>query len=276
MSTSDAERKQVPHVLLQDEITQLTSGLPNRYFKAVCNISSGNIITIANYIQSMKTEINLSDHYKRDLISLLCKLSKYCSHKPYKDLKREDIIAFLNSFVKPEESDSLHKWIGTYNIFREHLQRFFKWLYHPNIEPIKRPKPSVVGNIPRLKRKEESIYRPSDLWTTEDDLLFLKFCPSKRTKCFHVISRDTSCRPHELVKLRIKDIVFKSSPGNRQYAEVLVNGKTGSRHIPLIDSLPYIKDYIDHEHPFPANPNAILLCGDREELRKSHTSGNSL
>jgi hypothetical protein len=59
-----------------------------------------------------------------------------------------------------------------------------------------------------LKRKETSIYKPTDLWTTEDDLLFLKFCPSKRMKCYHAMARDTSCRPHELLKLRIKDIVF--------------------------------------------------------------------
>ena len=89
-------------------------------------------------------------------------------------------------------------------------------------------------------------------------------------KCFHVMSRDTSCRPHELLKLRIRDIVFKNAPaGNRQYAEVLVNGKTGSRHIPLIDSLPYIKDYINHEHPHPSNQNAILLCGVGKSLGRS-------
>jgi len=76
----------------------------------------------------MKMEINLSDHYKRDLILLLCTFSKYNYHKPFKDLKRGDILVFLNSFAKPEESDPLHKWIGTYNIYREHLQRFFKWL----------------------------------------------------------------------------------------------------------------------------------------------------
>ena len=29
----------------------------------------------------------------------------------------------------------------------------------------------------------------------------------------------------------------------------LVNGKTGSRHIPLINSLPYVKDYLNQEHP---------------------------
>ena len=43
-----------------------------------------------------------------------------------------------------------------------------------------------------------------------------------------MISRDTACRPHEILGLRIKDIVFKMA-NDRQYAEVLVNGKTGSR-----------------------------------------------
>jgi site-specific recombinase XerD len=161
MSTSDARHEY--------EITQLTSGLPNRHRKAMCDITSDNVLTIANYIQSMKMETNLSNHYKRDLILLLCTFSKYNYDKPYKDLKRGDILAFLNSFAKPEESDPLHKWIGTYNIYREHLQRFFKWLYHPNIEPSKRSKPSVVDNIQRLKRKEQSIYSPSDLWTTEEE-----------------------------------------------------------------------------------------------------------
>jgi hypothetical protein len=48
-----------------------------------------------------------------------------------------------------------------------YLLRFFKWLYYPDLEPDKRPKPEVVTNISRLRRKEKSIYRPSDLWTVE-------------------------------------------------------------------------------------------------------------
>jgi hypothetical protein len=52
--------------------------------------------------------------------------------------------------------------------------RFFKWLYSPDIEPAKRAKPSVIENISQLKRKEKSIYTPTDIWTAEDDSLFLK------------------------------------------------------------------------------------------------------
>ena len=122
-----------------------------------------------------------------------------------------------------------------------------------------------MENIAELRRKEKSIYKPSDLWTPEEDLLFLRYCPSKRMKCYHAIARDLACRPHEILKLKIKDITFKSV-GNRQYAEVVVNGKTGTRPLPLIDSLPYIKDYLDHEHPQPGNPNAVFISGTGKSL----------
>lgn len=86
-------------------------------------------------------------------------------------------------------------------------------------------------------------------------------------KCYHAMSRDTGCRPHELLKLKIRDII--KSAGDIQYAEVLVNGKTGSRHIPLINSLPYVKDYLDQEHPQPANYNAPLFAAERKSLGRA-------
>ncbi|PWU81505.1 MAG: hypothetical protein DLM72_06645 [Candidatus Nitrosopolaris wilkensis] len=81
------------------------------------------------------------------------------------------------------------------------------------------------------------------------------------------MSRDSAARPHELLKLRIKDVVFKLTPDKKQYAEILVNGKTGTRHIPLINSIPHIKDWIS-QHPQYANPNSILLCGFGKSLNR--------
>ena len=77
--------------------------------------------------------------------------------------------------------------------------------------------------------------------------------------------------PMKYSKLKIRDVVFKTT-GNSQYAEVLVNGKTGSRPIPLMDSIPYLKDYIDHEHPQPGNPNAPLICGIGKGLGRHITA----
>jgi hypothetical protein len=66
------------------------------------------------------------------------------------------------------------------------------------------------------------------------------------------------------LSLKIKDIVFKHSE-EKQYAEILVNGKTGPRVIPLFYSLPYVKDWI-LDHPQSTNRNAILICGLAKNL----------
>src|SRR5438093_9203831 len=211
-------------------------------FQLFCNrvlsASIENVQIICDYISSLKTEINPSDRYRKDTIILHCTFSSFFKTKQFKEMTREDVLSFLDSYRKLENIDPLHKWIGTYNLYRTQLVRFFKWLYFPDIEQKKRPKPSMIENIPKLKRKEESIYKPSDLWTSEDDSLFLKYCPSASDRCYHAMSRDSAGTPHELLKLRIRELVFKMSPDKKQYAEILINGKTGTRHIPLIDSIP--------------------------------------
>ena len=122
---------------------------------------------------SMKTETNLSDSYRKSVIILLSKFSIFFrNQKSFKSIIREDVLEFLDSFRKPESVDMLHQWIGTYNMYRIYLTRFFKWLYSPDIEQNKRPKPSVIENIPQLRRKEKSIYKPTDLWVEEDESYF--------------------------------------------------------------------------------------------------------
>ncbi|MGA6990109.1 MAG: hypothetical protein WBX81_06820, partial [Nitrososphaeraceae archaeon] len=115
---------------------------------------------------------------------------------------------------------------------------------------------------------------PSDLWTLEDDLVFLKWCPNTRDRCYHAISRDLSARPQEILDLRIKDVVFRQV-GNKHYAEVLVNGKTGSRHLPLIDSVPYLKEWVD-KHPQRNNKNACLICSMNRSSVGGPLTRNSL
>jgi hypothetical protein len=117
-----------------------------------------NALTICDYISSLRSEINPSNHYRNDTIILLCDLSIFFGNaKSFKEITRDDLLSFLDGYRKPEDIDPLHKWIGTYNLYRIQLMRFFKWLYYPNVEQKKRPKPSVIENIPQLKRKEKSI-----------------------------------------------------------------------------------------------------------------------
>jgi integrase len=236
--------------------------------KQALSVLSQTEDTIRRYILAMETEVNPSKNYEKSIVLCLRSLTKQ-TKKSFENITKEDIILFLNSFKKSEPLDPLHQSIGTYNLNAVHLIRFFRWLYSPDMTPTDRPKPDCIRNITQLKRKEKSIYKPSDMWTTDDHLLFLQHCPSKRVRCYHAIARDSSCRPHEILKLKIKDVVFKMV-GDKQYAEITVNGKTGQRHIPLIDSIPYLKDHLD-DHPFRTNPNSPLICGEGKSFGRPVT-----
>jgi integrase/recombinase XerD len=85
------------------------------------------------------------------------------------------------------------------------------------------------------------------------------------------MSRDLSARPSEILNLKIKDVIFKTN-GTQQYAEVLVNGKTGTRHIPLFYSVPYIKDWLD-SHSQRGNKNTYIIPSLH---RDSRNFGNKL
>jgi integrase len=235
--------------------------------------SNKNALTISEYVLSLQREINPSQNYTKTQIQALVELSEYLKQKPFEQLTKEDVLSFLNKFRKTEDKDPLHKWIDTYNLKHEILRQFFTWLNDPNTERNRRSRPKIMENIPKFKRKEVSVYKPTDLWTGEDDLLFLRYCPNKRDRCYHTLSRDSSCRPHELLKLRTKDVVFKTS-GDYQYAEIVVNGKTGTRTIPLFSCIPYLKDWLD-EHPQRGNPNAMLFpsMSDKNFGRKMGSDG---
>jgi integrase len=256
--------------LLDRKITLATDGFTTKFCELTLKdrkkLSKENALVVAEYIIAMKREINPRLSYLRYTIQFLSELARTNS-KQYKGMSDQDIYRYLDSNRKPDSQDSLHKWIGSYNIKRIILIRFFKWLFYPNIANAKtrnelsrsERRPECIMDIPKLKRKEKSCYKPSDLWTQEDDLLFLKWVTNKRDRCYHTMSRDLSARPHEILSLRIKDVVFKTT-GKIQYAEVLVNGKTGTRPIPLIQSIPYVKDWLSN-HPSKNNPNSPLFIG---------------
>ena len=259
--------------VLERKITLATEGFTTTKFCELIlrdrsRLSKENALTMCEYIIAMKREVNPRLNYKKSTVQFLAELSKTVGiAKKFIDMTRDDVLCYLDKCRKPENEDPLHKWIGSYDTKLVILSRFFKWLHYPDIDNPKRRnelsaierKPDCIMGIKQLKRKEISCYKPSDLWSQEDDLLFLKWVTNKRDRCYHTMARDLSARPHEILNLKVKDIMFKTA-GNKQYAEVLVNGKTGTRHIPLIQSIPYIKEWLSN-HPSRNNLNSPLFIG---------------
>jgi hypothetical protein len=132
-------------------------------------------------------------------------------------MDRNDIISFLDSYRKLESVDPSHRWVNTYNIRLTAVSKFFKWLYGPQFDGIRATPnstvtPPLLEGIKRLNRKEKSSYQAKDLWTYEDDAIFLRYCEDDRLRCYHTMARDTSGRPHEILKIRVGDIMHKNLP----------------------------------------------------------------
>lgn len=156
-------------------------------------------------------------------------------------MTKQDILDYLNSLKKTVSDDPKQKSINTYNGRQMVFLKFFRWLYSPD-EPDhrKRLTPPCMMGVKGLPSKEKSSYGPEDIWRQEDHALFLKYCNVPRDRCWHAMVHDTSARLHEILSLKIKDLAFKLSSKGVQYAEIHVSGKTTSRTLPLITSIPYV------------------------------------
>lgn len=244
-----------------DVITKRHTPYIRNILNTIARANSQNAITICNYIFAQKNEQNIKESTSEGIIKKLAWLSSYLKHKSFSKMTKEDILEYLNSIKKPPELDPTHRSIDTYNGRQMVFSTFFRWLYNPD-EPDcrKRVTPPCMNGVKRLPRQERSPYKPSDLWTGEEHAIFLKYCPNKRDRCYHAMANDTSARPHELLNLRIKDIIFKTSDSGVQYAEMQVSGKTRPRTLPLINSIVYLKDWLQ-DHPTSVNNDSWLFVG---------------
>jgi integrase/recombinase XerD len=226
-------------------------------------ITRENCLVIINYLFAMQAETTVSERYRIDTINKLKRLAQFHNPKPFHEMTRSDVLAFLDRLRKLESVDTLHKWQGTHELHRTIFLRFFKWLYRPREDtpPKQRPIPEVMYNITKIKRKEISIYKPTDLWTEEDDVLFYRYCPSLRDRCWHAVSRDTGCRVGEMLRIKVKDVIVQQLENGYQIARINVSGKTGFRNVRLNNAYPRVKDWLSNGHPYPAYPNSPLFCG---------------
>ncbi len=266
---------------LEKKIYSITKGASSsayfNYFKnmASANIQNANILYDFIITEQNHTNVKLST--RLSYIKVICLFNRYSSYKDFTKITKNDILDYLNSLKRSESDDPTHKWINTYNTRQAILSKFFRWLYNQD-EPDhkKRETPVCMNGIKQLIKKEISSYKPSDIWTSEDHILFLKYCPEKRDKCYHAMALDTSARPHELLSLKIKDIKFRVSTIDKQFAEIHIQeSKTMARTLPLINSLPYVKDWID-SHPMKNNPDAFLFVSLADSNFGEQLSENAL
>jgi integrase len=221
------------------------------------NLENADIL--CKHILTEQVEFNIKNSTKEGKIKTLVWLSNFFEDKKrYQDMTKADIITYLNNLRKPQENGN--GWINTYNNRQMVFLKFFRWLYNQD-EPdlTKRITPACMIGVKRLTKREKTSYKPSDIWDERDMSIFLKYCPNKRDKCYYAMAFDMSARPHEILSLRVKDVKFCVTEENKQYVEVRIpDGKTGSRVTVLINSIPYLKEWL-LEHPHSSNSDSYLF-----------------
>lgn len=93
------------------------------------------------------------------------------------------------------------------------------------------------------------------MWDLDDNEVFLKYCPDPRIKGYHALAIDTGARPHELLRLKIEDIIW---PPDGQPPKFILNGKTGPRVNSSMRYHKYLRNFID-QHPKRSIPSSILF-----------------
>jgi hypothetical protein len=116
--------------LFERKIHIATDGLPQYYTTLLVKTLKQNALAIGDFIINMNTEINPSSNHKMNCIAVIGQLSKFYDNKKlFTEMSRQEILSFLDSFRKSENSDPQHKWIGTYNYYLSLIIKFFKWIY---------------------------------------------------------------------------------------------------------------------------------------------------
>ena len=230
-------------------------------------VNKDNPMVVIKYLTEQQV-LGFAKNYKSKCGIWACRLSELTGFKDFIKLTREDLARFFAFYNKGEiESDPKHHWKGTYNQALIHITKFLKFVHSPNIPHKRRKKPDMIAHFEQLKRKERFVYEAKDMWTREDDLLFIKYCHSSasffsfRDIAYHMASRDTGARPSELLKIRIRDLAPGTTEKGARFVTLTIGygGKTGPREVTLTDSLPHVFKWLEL-HPLRHDENAMLFC----------------
>ncbi len=132
--------------------------------------------------------------------------------------------------------------------FKVTVKKFYKWINGGEEYP-----ESVRWVKTGEKRNNNKL--PEDLLTEEDVKKMIQATNHPRDRAIISVLWESGCRISELINVQIKHIVFEDL-----VTRVMLNGKTGMRRVPLIDSTPYLAEWINN-HPFKDDPEASLWVG---------------
>lgn len=172
--------------------------------------------------------------YLHDLPEIAKKLKKN-----FEDAQRSDI----ESIIAEVEGSTLAP--ATKLSYGVSLKKFYKWINGGEEYPSCVKWVRTTGKINKEKLPEE-------LLTEGEIKKLIEASTNPRDRALISIQWEAGCRVEEILSMQIKHVSFE-----KELTRIIINGKTGPRRIPLIDSTPYLTEWIVN-HPFKGDPSAPL------------------
>lgn len=165
--------------------------------------------------------------------------------KDFKDITTNDVKGYFAKMQSSKcERGDAYADITIYNHQRS-IKSFFKWLNGGEIFP------DCVKWIKRNGLKKTNVANEDLISVDEIDSL-IRHTNNTRDQAIIATLYDSAARAWEFCNVRIKDVRF-----DKLGALMRVTGKTGTRDIRLINSVPYLQAWMQ-VHPFREDENTFL------------------
>ena len=159
--------------------------------------------------------------------------------KDFEKVKKTDIEKIM------AEIETMDLAPATKTSYAVSLKKFYKWLNGGEEYP------KSVKWL-RTTEKENNNKLPEDLLNDEEVKKMIEVALNSRDRALISVLWESGCRIGELLSMQIKHVSFEKG-----FTRININGKTGMRRVPLIDSTPYLAEWFEN-HPYKNNPNASL------------------
>ena len=216
----------------------------------------GNRKNLKKHIRHAELQ-GLSDRRKRDIFVRMKKiLNGYSKNRDFFELSKEDYEDISIELQKTMKSYySISSYIKT-------IRRFVRVILElESSESL--PRKFRGLRCPRDKGKYKMFKGVDDIITPSQAFEMVNNAKNKRDAFIFMVLVDTGLRPHELLKLKRRDIIKNEL--NYWYVQVPKDTKTGFRRVRLIFSIPYVEDYLNH---IKDDPNIDLIGFSSERLVK--------
>lgn len=191
-------------------------------------------------IFDFKLDLSLNDMSAAWLQNLLSRLKVMVQTVDFDfdDASEDDFKDLVEEIQKRDITDR------TVLDYKKVLKRFYGWLNGgedpEKVEWIKTTDRSKNGTLPEDVLTEEDVQEPIDSTT------------SSRTQAFIALLGETGARIGELMDLSVGDL-----RDHKHGMQIVIDGKTEQRRIPLISSIPQIRKWLN-DHPNPGDNDAPL------------------